>query len=61
METKPKRKGRKPTPFSQKTTQAWASIPIGQIVEIEKNGYVVPDYLAIACKEKMLRDGLLQQ
>lgn len=54
--------GRKAKPnLSQKKTRAWTTIPILEIVQIEKNGYVVPDFLAIACHEKMLRDGLLQQ
>lgn len=56
-----KQKGRKPLPFSQKVTQVWTSIPMGDIVEIEKAGFMVPDFLALATREKMLRDGLVQQ
>lgn len=61
MSTIPKKRGRKPLPFSAKLLQVWTSLPAAHIVKIEDAGYNMVDFLAAASTEKMQRDGLLQQ
>ena len=56
-----KKRGRKALPFTQKLLQAWTRLTIGEIAKIEEAGNAVPEYLAAAAREKMLRDGLMQQ
>lgn len=55
----PRGAGRKPKSVQERTRQVWATIKIGDAVDIErKSGLTIPEFAAQAIIEKMVRDGL---
>lgn len=55
----PRGAGRKPKSVQERTKTVWATIQIGDAVDIERNsGLTIPQFAAQAIIEKMIRDGL---
>lgn len=60
-ERNPRGAGRKAKPFREKKMQVWTSLTLAEINAIEEKGHTLPEYLALATKGQMQRDGILQQ